>query len=493
MRTFARPNVLAKQAAPSRSSLQARAMIRSPTIQTNLAISQPGDIHEREAEHAAQQVMGMAHSGEPAAEVAPRTRPTDEEVRTETVPNARDEKQPQTRGLASGGASEVAADLTRRLGPGAPLDPASRRYFEPRFAHDFGSVRIHNGPHAASAAASIQACAFTLGRDVVFAAGAYAPSSDNGRRLLAHELAHVVQQSSPNRGRSPIAGLGLRTGTPAIVCRAGPAPTPAPTLPPTTTFAGVGNEAGAAGARSAATSLDRLISGAAAIRALETIPITDPEQKKIVIQHVLNSPAVLRAYAEQGKVRTLSQQEFEAGQKSLGFPGGASAFADVANDFIYITPFGSPTAFTLGHEVSHIQTGPVSAGGADPELTLALGNLNTEVRAAYVDYALVQLRTLQEELAAGGTEDNAVAGFAQRYSSTVFDYIAKGHGSVSKTLGELAQVVSARRGTESVPTNYAELKKAIAKGFVTEADLALVFSREVNIFNVEEPFEMEGP
>jgi hypothetical protein len=489
MRTFARPTVLATQAAPSRSTLQVRATISSPTIQTNLAISQPGDIYEREAEHAAQQVMCMARPGEPAAEVASQTRPTLEGMRTEAVSDARDERQP---GLAPGGASEVAADLTRRLGAGASLDPASRRYFEPRFAHDFGSVRIHNGPHAASAAASIQAHAFTLGRDVVFAAGAYAPSSDSGRRLLAHELAHVVQQSGPNSGRSPSAGLGLRN-VPAIVCRAGPAPTPAPTPPATATFAEVGNEAGAAGARSAATSLARLISGAAAVRALETIPITDPEQKKIVIQHVLSSPAVLRAHAEQGKVRALSQQEFEAGQENLGFPGGASAFADAANDFIYITPFGSPSAFTLGHEVSHIQTGPVLAGGADPELALALGNLNTEVRAAYVDYALVQLRTLQAELAAGVTEDKAVAGFAQRYSSAVFDYIAKGHGSVSKSLGELAKVVNARRGTESVPTNYAELKKAIAKGFVTEADLALVFSREVNIFNVEEPFEMEGP
>jgi len=493
MRTFARPTVLAEQVAPSRSTLQVRSTIRGPTIRTKLAISQPGDIHEREAEHAAKQVMGMAQPGEPAAEVTSQTHPTHEEMRTEALSDTRDERQPRMRGLASGGVSEVAADLTRRLGAGAPLDPASRRYFEPRFAHDFGSVRVHNGPHAASAAASIQAHAFTVGRDVVFAAGAYAPSSDSGRRLLAHELAHVVQQSGPNSGRSPSAGLGLRNGTPAIVCRAGAAPTPAPTPPPTATFAGVGNEAGAAGARSAATSLDRLISGAAAVRALETIPITDPEQKKIVIQHVLNSPAVLRAYAEQGEVRALSQQEFEAGQQSLGFPGGASAFADPANDFIYITPFGSPTAFTLGHEVSHIQTGAVRAGGADPELALALGNLNTEVRAAYVDYALVQLRTLQEELGAGVTEDKAVAGFAQRYSSAVFDYIAKGHGSVSKTLGELANVVSARRGTESVPTNYAEPKKAIAKGFVTEADLALVFSREVNIFNVEEPLEMEGP
>lgn len=70
-----------------------------------------------------------------------------------------------------------------------------RSLVEPRFGHDFGNVRIHNGPQADWAAASVQARAFTLGRDVVFAAGQHDPGSEGGKRLLAHELTHVVQQS----------------------------------------------------------------------------------------------------------------------------------------------------------------------------------------------------------------------------------------------------------------------------------------------------------
>lgn len=74
---------------------------------------------------------------------------------------------------------------------GLPLDAESRAYFEPRFGHDFGRVRIHA---EASAARSVNASAYTVGNDIVFGGGRYAPQTLAGRRLLAHELAHVVQQ-----------------------------------------------------------------------------------------------------------------------------------------------------------------------------------------------------------------------------------------------------------------------------------------------------------
>lgn len=79
--------------------------------------------------------------------------------------------------------------------PGRPLDPATRRAMETRFGYDFSAVRIHDGSGAAATAAEIDAAAFTVGHDVVFGAGRFNPSSPEGRRLLAHELAHVVQQS----------------------------------------------------------------------------------------------------------------------------------------------------------------------------------------------------------------------------------------------------------------------------------------------------------
>lgn len=91
--------------------------------------------------------------------------------------------------------------------PGTALDPASREFMEVRFGYDFSGVRIHADTHAAESASAIHARAYTLGNHVVFAPGAYAPHSDAGLRLLAHELTHVAQQghASPQPGRGYVA------------------------------------------------------------------------------------------------------------------------------------------------------------------------------------------------------------------------------------------------------------------------------------------------
>lgn len=80
--------------------------------------------------------------------------------------------------------------------PGQPLDGATRAFFEPRFGHDFGNVRVHADERAAESARAVNASAYTVGRDIVFASGRYNQSTVEGRRLLAHELSHVVQQGS---------------------------------------------------------------------------------------------------------------------------------------------------------------------------------------------------------------------------------------------------------------------------------------------------------
>jgi hypothetical protein len=67
---------------------------------------------------------------------------------------------------------------------------------EPRFGHDFGRVRVHTNTKAADSARAVNADAYTVGRDVVFGAGRFTPGTSEGRRLLAHELTHVVQQDS---------------------------------------------------------------------------------------------------------------------------------------------------------------------------------------------------------------------------------------------------------------------------------------------------------
>lgn len=80
--------------------------------------------------------------------------------------------------------------------PGKPLDPQTRDFMEQRFHHDFSRVRIHTDARAAESAKAVDALAYTVGKNVVLGAGQYAPATSAGRRLLAHELTHVVQQQS---------------------------------------------------------------------------------------------------------------------------------------------------------------------------------------------------------------------------------------------------------------------------------------------------------
>lgn len=79
--------------------------------------------------------------------------------------------------------------------PGQPLDSGARAFMEPRFGHDFSQVQVHTDAKAAESAQAVNALAYTVGRDVVFGKGRYAPESVQGRRLLAHELTHVAQQN----------------------------------------------------------------------------------------------------------------------------------------------------------------------------------------------------------------------------------------------------------------------------------------------------------
>ena len=89
---------------------------------------------------------------------------------------------------------DVAREIRGLQGRGQRLPPAIRGYFEPRLGHSLARVRIHTDPAAASVAQSLDALAFTVGRDVAFAAGQYDPGSEAGLRLIAHELTHTVQQ-----------------------------------------------------------------------------------------------------------------------------------------------------------------------------------------------------------------------------------------------------------------------------------------------------------
>jgi hypothetical protein len=90
--------------------------------------------------------------------------------------------------------------------PGQPLAADDLAFFRPRFGFDFSRVRIHNDRTAAESANSVNALAYASGSDIAFAAGQYQPGTEIGRRLLAHELAHVVQQ----RGGRPLYSVASR-------------------------------------------------------------------------------------------------------------------------------------------------------------------------------------------------------------------------------------------------------------------------------------------
>jgi hypothetical protein len=93
----------------------------------------------------------------------------------------------------------VAANIQALEGGGSPLSQATRAFFEPRFGADFSQVRVHTDARAAHTTHSVHARAFTVGRNIAFGTGQYAPHAHAGRQVLAHELTHVVQQ----HGRQP--------------------------------------------------------------------------------------------------------------------------------------------------------------------------------------------------------------------------------------------------------------------------------------------------
>jgi len=96
--------------------------------------------------------------------------------------------------------------------PGQPLDADTRAFMEPRFGHDFSRVRVHADSRAAESARTVDALAYTVGSDIVFGTGRYAPDEDEGKRLLAHELTHTIQQSPQGSRPGPGTMASLRVG-----------------------------------------------------------------------------------------------------------------------------------------------------------------------------------------------------------------------------------------------------------------------------------------
>jgi hypothetical protein len=156
-------------------------------IQPKLTLNTPGDVYEQEAEHVSNHVMRMSdHASDKWPACGQKA--TDDMVH----------RQPES-SEQPGINPEVESQIHQMRGSGQPLPPSVRRSFEPRFGEDFSKVRVHTGPDASYVARQLNARAFTIGRDVMFAAGQYAPETAEGEKLLAHELTHVVQQGGGER------------------------------------------------------------------------------------------------------------------------------------------------------------------------------------------------------------------------------------------------------------------------------------------------------
>jgi hypothetical protein len=149
-------------------------------LQKKLVIGNPEDEFEQEADRVAAQVMRMPH---PQA--------TTEAEQREPAPIVR-RRVDGFHGTGAGPAPSIVREVL--ASPGRPLDGATRAFFEPRFGYDFGQVRVHHDDEAAQSADSVTALAYTSGCHIVFARGQYGPHGTGGRQLLAHELAHVIQQ-----------------------------------------------------------------------------------------------------------------------------------------------------------------------------------------------------------------------------------------------------------------------------------------------------------
>jgi predicted metallopeptidase len=166
-------------------------------IQTKASISRPGDSYELEADRVAEQVVDGS-AGHPAISSIGSGVQRQHEEEATNMQTAR------STGSASASAGDTAG---RSLGNGEPLTAGVRDYFEPRFGRSFANVRVFNDTAAAASASAIDARAYTQGHNVVFGASEYRPDSHDGKKLIAHELTHVVQQKQVGASVQPVQRL----------------------------------------------------------------------------------------------------------------------------------------------------------------------------------------------------------------------------------------------------------------------------------------------
>lgn len=205
-------------------------LVNDGAIQPKLEVGDPDDRYEREADRVAETVMGMATTrraerptgtGRPERiqRMCSRCQRRFREGKPLDCPDCEATLQRERAAAATPSIDGRPVHSGQSLGGGQPLSASVRSFFEPRFGYDFADVRVHTGARADEAARSVNARAFTVGRDVVFRSDTYRPETRSGKRLLAHELTHVVQQSGATVRGQAAAGPGVEARRKPMVMR----------------------------------------------------------------------------------------------------------------------------------------------------------------------------------------------------------------------------------------------------------------------------------
>ena len=183
--------------------VQVKFGMREPVVQPKLAINQPGDAYEQQADQMAESVMRMSSTEHQSNSSIKKV---DDSVQTKCAECEKEEKEVQRKennGKIVFNSSRVENYVSNGNSKGHALPKEARNYFEPRFGYDFSKVKIHTDGEANRSAQSINALAYTSGNNIIFNQNQFSVNNESGKKLLAHELTHVVQQNgSSKNGKS---------------------------------------------------------------------------------------------------------------------------------------------------------------------------------------------------------------------------------------------------------------------------------------------------
>jgi len=189
----------------------------SHPVQAKLALNAPGDVFEQEADRIAEQAVPMLDTMVLGDSISDSYGGTELGARCNSGNSPSEGQTERGRATPSLQTKTVGPTVTTGMeassatqevlrSPGHPLEPATRAFMEPRLGHDFSAVRLHSDSYAEQSARLLGAAAYTVGNHIAFASGRLEPDTREGKRLIAHELTHVIQQNrgnATNLQRSP--------------------------------------------------------------------------------------------------------------------------------------------------------------------------------------------------------------------------------------------------------------------------------------------------